>query len=248
MSLITSFDERRDCIIPGDSHTTIKFSAEHFLKTAKEEIDQKDLFTVALSGGSTPQTIYNELAVSPLAKQIEWDKVLFFFGDERSVPPEDKDSNYRMAFTSGLGDLPIPRENVFRMCAEVNIEENALQYEQEIIRHVPFKKFDLIMLGMGEDGHTASLFPETHGLQTQGRLVIANYVPQKKTWRMTLTYECINSAKNIAIYVMGATKARVVKEALQGSYQPSIFPVQKIGTFAHKALWILDHAAASYLE
>lgn len=243
---IEFYDERRDIIIPGDVNAAVKFSVDHFLSLAKRNIDQKGLFTVALSGGSTPKAIYKALSENPDSKKIDWQKVLCFFSDERAVPPNDPESNYHMAMEGGLKNLPIPKENIFRMKAESNIEENAIKYERTVIEHM--KHFDLIMLGMGEDGHTASLFPETHGLKAPGRLVIANYIPKKKIWRMSLTFECINEAKDIAIYVMGASKAPMVKKVLEGPNEPNIYPIQEVGTTEHKALWVLDTAAASLLQ
>lgn len=245
---IEFLDERRDVVIPGDAAATIKFCVDHFLNLAKRNILQKGFFSVALSGGSTPKAIYKALAEAPESKDIDWTKVLCFFSDERSSPKDDPENNYHMAMESGLKKLPIPQENIFRMEAEIDIEENALKYEKAITKSIPTHHFDLVMLGMGEDGHTASLFPETHGLKVQGRLVIANYVPQKKTWRMSLTFECINSAKDIAIYVIGQSKAPMVKTVLEGRYQPDLYPIQQVGTPEHKALWILDKGASCQLE
>lgn len=242
------FDERRDIVIPGDAEAAIQFSVDQFIDLAKKTILQKGSFSVALSGGSTPKAIYKALSEAPESKNIDWTKVFCYFSDERSVPKDDPENNYHMAMESGLKKLPIPKENIFRMEAETDIEAHALEYEKTIIKHIPSHHFDLIMLGMGEDGHTASLFPETHGLKVQGRLVTANYVPQKKTWRMSLTFECINSAKNIAIYVLGSAKASIVKKVLEGPYQPDFYPIQHIGTSEHKALWILDNGASSLLS
>lgn len=246
-TLIQSFDDRRDIVIPGDAEKTVLYCVQQFIQIAQKSIQDKGVFTVALSGGSTPNAIYKLLSQEPYSKQIDWTKVLLFWGDERSVPPEHADSNYRSAMQAGLASLPIPKEHIFRMQAEKEIEESALQYEQQIGEFVPSKKFDLVMLGMGEDGHTASLFPQTHGLHTMERVVVANHVPQKSTWRMTLTYECIHSAHHISIYVIGANKAEMVKRCLNGKYEPDLLPIQRIGTPHHKALWILDLAAAKAL-
>lgn len=238
------FDERRDVAIFNNAEEAIKFSADHFLHLAKKSIEQNGVFKAALSGGSTPKAIYQELSQKKDA--IDWSKILLFFSDERSVSIEDNENNYRMAMEAGLNKLPIPHKNIFRMKAEFDIEQNAIEYEKLIEEHV--KQFDLVMLGMGEDGHTASLFPETHGLKSHGRLAIANYVPQKKTWRMSLSFDCINSSKNIAIYVLGLSKAKMVAAVLEGPYEPDLYPIQQVGTTAHKALWILDKAAASLIE
>lgn len=243
---IRNFDERRNLVIPGDLHETISFSVDLFLETAKKET-ATGFFSVALSGGSTPKAIYKALVENPKKKEIDWNKVLIFFSDERSVPKTHNESNFHMAMEAGIAKLPIPKNHIFRMHAESDIEENAKAYEDEVIAHLPNGTFSLTMLGMGEDGHTASLFPETHALHAIDRLVLANYIPQKKTWRMTLSYECINRSKNIAIYVLGKDKASIVNQVLTGPYNPDHFPIQKIGTEEHKALWILDKAAAAQL-
>lgn len=245
---IQSFDERRDIVIPGNSHQTVLFCVHQFLQIAKEAINEKGYFAAALSGGQTPHAIFKELSKPIYHSSIDWKKVFCFWSDERNAPPDSVESNYFSAMQSGLAHLPLLPENVFRMPAEDDIENNAHEYEKMIRRKIPSLQFDLIMLGMGEDGHTASLFPQTHGLHTKDRLVIANYVPQLKTWRMSLTYECIHMAKTICIYVMGAKKAKMVARALLGPYDPDLLPIQRIGTARHKALWILDTEASLQLE
>jgi 6-phosphogluconolactonase len=246
-SMIESFDDRRDIIIPGRAEETVLFSVHQFIQIARDAIQQHDVFTVALSGGQTPHAIFKELSKPSYHQALDWSKVKCFWSDERSVPPDHPDNNYSSAMQAGLASLPLLPKHIFRMPAEKDIEENAHTYERLIRKEVPSLQFDLIMLGMGDDGHTASLFPLTHGLHTKDRLVIANYVPQKNTWRMSLTYECIHMAKNICIYVMGAKKASMVVTVLLGPYDPDQFPVQRIGTPSHKALWILDQEAAAKL-
>ncbi|MBA2368278.1 MAG: 6-phosphogluconolactonase [Candidatus Protochlamydia sp.] len=237
-------DERRDVIIPGDKDTTIKFCVQQFLEIGREAIAKRGRYIVALSGGQTPNEIFKELSKPQHRNELDWTKVLCFWSDERSVPPNDPESNYGMAMESGLMKLPLLSEHIFRMKGESSIEENALQYEELIRQWVPSVSFDLIMLGIGEDGHTASLFPRTHGLHAKDRLVVANYVPQKQTWRMTLTYECIHAGKTICIYALGSKKAEIVLKTLTGAYDPDNFPVQRIGTAHHQAHWILDQEAA----
>jgi len=246
--MIKNFDDRRDIVIPGDESKTILFSIQHFIDIANSSIKDHDYFAVALSGGSTPKRIFEGLASAEYRDKIDWSKVLIFWGDERSVPPNDPESNFQMADKAFLSKVSIPSKNIFRMEAENNIEDHALSYENLIKAKIPSGKFDLVMLGMGADGHTASLFPKTEGLHAKNRLVIANHVPQKQTWRMSLTYECINSAKNVAIYVLGASKSSIVKQVLKGAYSPDDLPIQRIGSPAHHALWILDSAAASELK
>jgi 6-phosphogluconolactonase len=240
-------DDRRVVIIPGDKDTTIKFCTEQFLETGRDAIAKRGLFAVALSGGQTPNEIFKELSKPQHRNELDWTKVLCFWSDERSVPPTDPESNYAMAMESGLMELPLLSQHIFRMQAEISIEENALHYEELIRQWVPSASFDLIMLGIGEDGHTASLFPRTHGLHAKDRLVIANYIPQKHTWRMTFTYECIHAGKTICIYALGGKKAEIVLKTLTGVYDADNLPIQRIGTAHHQALWILDEDAAEKL-
>ena len=244
---IESFDKRRDIIIAGNAEETALFCAKQFLQIGKEAIEKNGIFTVAFSGGQTPNAIFKEISKPEYFNALDWAKIICFWSDERSVPPDHLESNYFNAMQAGLANLPLLPENLFRMKAETNIEENALGYENLIRQKVPSLHFDLIMLGMGEDGHTASLFPRTHGLHTKDRLVIANYVPQKHTWRMSFTYECIQIAKHICIYVIGANKANMVKKVLLDAYDPDNLPIQKVGTSSHKALWIMDNGASELL-
>jgi 6-phosphogluconolactonase len=237
---VLPFDERRDVAIPGDKDATINYCVNHFIKTATHAITARGRFCVALAGGSTPKAIFERLQ----PEQLDWSKVFLFWSDERTVKPDHPDSNYRMAMDAGFAQLPIPDNQIFRMVAEENIEANAQAYEKTILEHVPEGVFDLIMLGMGEDGHTASLFPETHALDANHVLVVSNLVPQKDTWRMTFTYACINQAHEIVIYVLGDGKAAMVDQVLNAG---ASLPIQKVGTPAQKALWILDQGAAAKL-
>jgi 6-phosphogluconolactonase len=242
-----SWDERRDLIVPGDYPTTLIFCVEHFIALSKKAIQDHGFFFTALSGGSTPKAIFELLTSPPYDQMIEWDKVHLFWSDERASAPDSPDSNYHMAMQAGLDKMKIPKDQIHRMRAEEKIEENALAYEQEIAAALKGRPFDLITLGMGEDGHTASLFPHTEGLNVQNRLVTANYIPQKKTERMTFTYRCINQAANIAIYVLGPSKKAMLAKVLLSPDQFEDYPIQNIGTPTHHALWIADQAAAEEL-
>ncbi len=244
---IRFFDERRSLVAPGDYDNTLHFCLEHFVDIANDSIADHGFFAVALSGGSTPKAIFEGLCEKPFRQQIDWKCVHLYWSDERCVPPYHPDSNYRMAMDAGLAKLHIAPENIHRMQAEGDVEEGALAYEHVITAKVPGASFDLVMLGMGEDGHTASLFPKTHGLHSGDRLVVANYIPQHDTWRMTLTFRCINTAKNSAIYVMGKSKAAMVNKVLTSPYEPDELPVQRVGTPEHPALWIGDKEAFSLL-
>ncbi len=243
---IHAWDKRRDIAIPGDELETLTFSVEHFITAYKEAVKEKGSFTIALSGGSTPKAIFSMLTTSPYVSQIDWSKVHLFWSDERSVSPDDPESNFHMAMEAGFKSVGIPPAQIHRMKAELNIEQEAKLYEELLHRKLKNKGFDYLMLGMGEDGHTASLFPETKALEIQDQLVAANHVPQKDTWRMTLTYPCINSSKNIVLYVLGAKKQKLLEEIY--SHKKPCYPVERVGTDLHKALWITDKDASKLLS
>lgn len=242
-------DPRRRLIIPGNTKETLDYCINHWIETALLAIEDHDFFAVALSGGSTPKAIYKGLVNSDAAEKLDWSKVFFFWSDERSVPPSHEESNYHMAMEEGgLNRLSIPRENVFRMVAEEDIDNNAKRYEEIILNKLGGHAFDLIMLGMGDDGHTASLFPHTEALHAKNRLVVANPIPQKDTWRMTFTFECINAAQAICIYVLGETKGQTLLDVLTSPFKPDHYPSQNVGTSTQKALWIVDEAASKPLH
>jgi len=243
-----AFDDRRDIVVPGSYEKTVAWSVEHLLTYAMKAIAEKDAFSLALSGGNTPKAIYQRIPDHPLAKEVDWKKVFLFWSDERVVPSDDPESNYRMAMESGFNRLGIPGDHIFRMKTEGDIQWNAQEYEELIRTQLAGCVLDFVMLGMGNDGHTASLFPETHGLNADERFAVANFVPQLKTWRLTLTFPCINTARATALYVLGSDKAKTVAQVLTSAYEPVRFPVQRVGTPTHKALWVLDTDAASLLE
>ncbi len=242
---IHPWDERRNIAIPGDEKETLAFCVKHIITAYKEAVAKTGSFTVALSGGSTPKAIFTLLTTPPYVSQIDWTKVHLFWSDERSVPPDDSESNFHMAMEAGFKSVGIPPSQIHRMKGETTIEEEAKLYEELLHRKLKNKGFDYLMLGMGEDGHTASLFPGTEALKIQDRLVVANHVPQKDTWRMTLTYPCINSSKNIVLYVLGEKKQKLLQEIY--SHKKPCYPVEKVGTEIHKALWIADIEAAKLI-
>lgn len=246
-NLTLSIDDRRDLIKGEDKFHTIQLCVHQFIQTAAQAISERNAFHVALSGGSTPKAIFQSLADETNRAQIEWSKVYLWWSDERAVDGKHEDSNFRMAMEAGFADLPIPENHIFRMKGEEDIEAHAQEYENRILEHVPEGKFDLVMLGMGEDGHTASLFPETHALHSDGRLVVANFVPKLDTWRMTFTYKLINDARHIVIYVIGESKAPMLKQILQGEYAPDQLPLQRVGTPTSKAIFITDQTASKDL-
>ncbi len=241
-SQIQPFDERRKLFIGKTEEESISFSAKHFIDTAKEAIQIRGSFAAALSGGSTPKKIFEKLA-KDYQKAVPWDKVLLFWSDERAVSPDNPESNYKMAMESGFSKLPLEKKHIFRMKAEGGAKE-AKNYEDLLKKKLKEACLDLVMLGMGEDGHTASLFPDTKALEEEKAWVFMNPVPQKKTDRMTLTFPFINQSTNIVVYVLGDSKASMVEKVFLSKKS---FPVQKVGTFSSPALWVLDAFSAKNL-
>lgn len=240
----------REIIICKDQEEIFQKAAEMFVGLANEAIERSGRFSVALSGGSTPRGMYLLLASDAFCNQVDWSKVHIFWGDERSVAADHKDSNYRMALESMLSKLPLPTENIYRMPAEeADIEAAALAYEKKIreffsLADGQWAAFDLVLLGMGDDGHTASLFPGTKALSETRRIVVANWVEKLSTNRMTLTYPAINHAKNVLFMAAGAAKTAPLKEVLKGEKNPNLYPSQLINPENGKLYWMIDEAAA----
>jgi 6-phosphogluconolactonase len=230
-------------------------AAEEFVRCAAEAVQARGRFTVALSGGSTPRRLYQLLAGAPYRGQVDWGRVEIFWGDERSVPPDDKDSNYRMAHEALLGALALPAGHVHRMQAErADRDVAAREYQDEIARAFGVgaggepPAFDLVLLGMGPDGHTASLFPHTAALGETKRWVVVNHVPQMHTDRMTLTYPVLNRARKVLFLVAGADKAERLDEVLQGPPDPQRLPSQRVRPADGQLLFFVDRAAAARLN
>ena len=241
---IYHLDNRRTLMLPGNAAQTLAFAVKDWIDKAKAAIDNHGYFAVALSGGSTPKKIFKELSTKHTSS-IDWGKVYLFWSDERSVLPTSEESNFHMAMIEGgLSALLIKPENIFRMEAEKELEANAHAYEQKIKQKLEGRGFDLIMLGMGDDGHTASLFPRTEGVKKKGALVVPNYVPQKETWRMSFTYELINNASSICLYVLGENKAAILHKVLFSPLDINTYPSQGVGSMSHKATWIIDEDAS----
>jgi len=214
-------------------------------------------FTVALSGGSTPKKMFEILGNDErLKKQVNaglWDYVHFFWSDERHVPPNHAESNYKLAYDSMLSPLGVREANIHRINGELeDAGEAARQYEAEILRDFPVSegrlpKFDLIFLGMGSDGHAASLFPGTKALQEENRLVVSNWVGKFYTERITMTAPLLNNAACVVFLVSGQDKALPLKAVLEGRYEPQQLPAQLVRPESGKLTWLLDSAAASLL-
>jgi 6-phosphogluconolactonase len=223
------------------SEQAVKFAANELIQLGQQAIDKKGLYTLALSGGSTPKAIYKELSKNH-QKSLDWSKVLIFFSDERCVPPSSEESNYKMALESGIGSLGIPPSQIFRIVGEEDPKNSALAYENLIKQHVPGQLFDLIMLGLGNDGHTASLFPNTEGLKNNKDLVISNWVPSLNASRITFTFKLINQARHIHVHILGSSKASIVREIFS---EEKKYPIQRLD-YA-KTLFILDDASTVFL-
>ena len=228
-------------------------AAEEVLRAAAEAIAQRGRFSIALSGGSTPRNLYTLIAANA-SGSLPWDRMFFFWGDERHVPLNDPDSNYRMARETLLSKIPIPAANIFPIPAEnPDASKVADAYEQTLRKFfaVPsgeFPRFDLILLGLGPDGHTASLFPETAALQEKSRLVVANWVEKLKTSRITLTLPVLNAARCVAFLVSGTDKAAVLHEVLEGNGPAEQYPSKLVQPENGKLIWFVDRAAASQLS
>lgn len=210
-------------------------------------IQERGRFTIALAGGSTPKALYDFLAT---ATDYQWGKWHVFFGDERTVPPEDSDSNYHMAKNTLLSKVPIPDGQVYRMKGELDPEAAADAYERRLnddFGNEVAPRFDLILLGMGDDGHTASLFPHTAAIHESEKWVIAHEVEKLDTWRITLTPPVINNAHHVVFMVTGEQKSERLNEVLNGEFQPDNLPSQIIKPVAGQLLWYIDEAAASRL-
>jgi 6-phosphogluconolactonase len=228
--------------------------AERFLEQVQAAVAARGVARVAISGGSTPKRAF-ELLANPeerFKELVPWDRIELFWVDERCVPPDDKDSNYRMTREALLDKVPLPASQVIRIEGELDPEEAAARYESAIrnrfrLEGAELPTFDLVALGMGDDGHTASLFPHTEGLHELGRIVIANHVPQKETWRVTLTSPVINQGREVVFLIGGADKAKVLSEVLTGKYDPETWPSQLVRPKSGELLLLLDRAAAAQL-
>jgi 6-phosphogluconolactonase len=234
-------------------------AARRFARLADQYTIGCGRFTVALSGGTTPRKMLSILAEGPFLDTVPWSSIYFFWGDERCVPPNHRDSNYRMTWETLLSKAPVPSENIFRIPAEdPDPNRAAEEYSRTLtefflarssksatapLTNVP--RFDLVLLGMGPDGHTASLFPHTTAIHDNENIVVANFVEKFNAHRITLTAATINNARNVTFLVAGADKAEALKNVIEGSYQPEVYPSQLIHPRNGTLLWMVDEAAAA---
>jgi len=228
--------------ISADATRLIEAATEHFISSARASIAKRGVFHVALAGGSTPKGLYQKLATSPYVEQIDWARVHLFFGDERCVLPTHDDSNFKMAREAMIEHLPIPQQNVHRMPTEEGVAPDvAISYGrtmQEVLQEQPL---DLVLLGLGPDGHIASLFPDTAALDVTETMTTSLYVEKFESWRVTMTYPTINAARQVIVFIAGEAKAAIVKdittEAVTG------LPVQRLAPQG-EYYWFMDKAAA----
>lgn len=228
-------------------------AAEEVIRAANEAVLARGRFTIALSGGNTPRSLYKLLAANGRSS-LPWDRMFFFFGDERHVPPGHPESNYRMANEAMLSKIPVAAGNVFRVAGEnPDASAAAALYEQTLRQFFAlapgeFPSLDLILLGLGPDGHTASLFPGTAALQEKSRLVVANWVEKFKTSRITFTLPVLNAAHCVAFLVSGTDKAPALKAVLEGDAPGEQYPAKLVKPDNGKLIWMVDRAAASELS
>jgi 6-phosphogluconolactonase len=226
-------------------------AAARYFITRIPEPDAQAVSRIAISGGTTPKAMFRNLGSEAYEKYAErWKNLQLYWVDERCVPPDDAESNYRMTEETLLAWVPLPPENVHRMEGELEPALAAARYETVLrntfrLEGAELPSFDLLMLGMGDDGHTASLFPHTEAIDALGALVVANEVPQKDTWRITLTWPVINQAKEVVFLIEGAAKADVLHEVIFGARDPERLPSQLIRPANGKLVFLLDEAAAA---
>src|SRR6266481_8002692 len=214
-------------------------AADFILEQAHKAIGERNEFRIALSGGNTPRPVYARLAT--IAHDLPWDLVRITFSDERCVPPDDPESNFRMAWETLLAPAGVPEKSILRMRGEIDPEIAAQQYEEHLDfmarqRSEPIYRHDLILLGLGDDGHTASLFPGTAALEETTRRVVANFVPKLNAWRLTFTFPLINHARHVCFLVNANKQARLIDRVINGDPQ---FPASRVNPFAGELAWII---------
>ena len=238
-----------DIRVVRDKQEINRAAAAEFVKRALEAVQQSGRFTVALAGGSTPKSVYTLLGDNPESQRLPWDKVYFFFGDERHVPPDHADSNYRMAKESLFCKVPVNEDHLFRVPTEnPDADQAAAEYELSLrdcfqLSDGEFPRFDLILLGMGPDGHTASLFPGTAALRETRRLVVANWVEKFKTHRITFTVPVINHAACVLFMVSGEEKRDALRAVLHSDASAEQFPAKLVHPTQGELIWLVDEAA-----
>lgn len=224
--------------------------AEQFTQAAAEAIQACGRFRVAFSGGTTPKPLYELLATQAFITRVDWTRTEVFFSDERCVPPDDARSNFRMAADALLKHVPLPATQLHRMRGEDLPAPAALHYQEELaaaFRTAGRPRFDLVLLGLGENGHTASLFPGSGALREFWRAVVPQYIESQSEWRLTFTRPVLNAAAQVWVLARGESKAEVVQRVLEGPFEPQVLPAQYLAPVAGQLVWWLDAAAAARL-
>jgi len=245
----------REIGILADGAAIAERAAQEFVQAAAEAVRIKGSFNVALAGGSTPKALYSLLVNDPaLRSQVPWDKMHLFFGDERHVAPDHPDSNFRMALEAMISKSPLKPEQVTRIKGEYpDADEAALEYEKALREYFKLKaeeypRFDLVLAGMGNEGHTLSLFPGTTALRDNGRLVVRTWVGKLYTERITCTAPVANNSAAVLFMIAGADKAPALKAVLEGPYEPEQLPSQLIKPANGKLIFLIDSAAGGMLS
>jgi len=231
--------------IMADAASLIAAATEQFITVARSAIAKRGVFYVALAGGSTPKGLYQMLATSPYSSRVDWSRVHLFFGDERCVLPNHDDSNFKMASEAMTDALPIPEANVHRMPTELGeATVIATRYAETMTEVLQDQPFDLVLLGLGPDGHIASLFPDTPALTVTESLTTALYVEKFSSWRVTMTYPVLNAARQVIVFIAGEAKAAIVKDI--SSDAVAGLPVQRLAPQGDY-YWYMDAAAAGHV-
>ncbi|HEX3723274.1 MAG TPA: 6-phosphogluconolactonase [Nitrolancea sp.] len=242
-----------EIIVEPTTAALAQAAADRFVTIVAQRQRQGGVARIALSGGSTPRALFTLLASPEYASKIDWHALEIFWGDERTVPPDHSDSNYRMSQETLLSKVPVNEQRIHRMRGELESDAAAADYSLvlqqvfELTGEHAMPQFDLILLGIGPDGHTASLFPHTSALAERELLVVANPVPQQQTTRLTLTVPVLQAASTVVFLVAGADKAPAVRLAIEGEWNPAETPSQYLREASGKVIWMLDAAAAAQL-
>lgn len=236
----------------GDAEQLARAAAELFVKVTSESISARGRFRVALSGGSTPRRVYALLAADAFSSRVDWNHIDIFWGDERYVPADDRESNYRMTAEALLQHVPVPSGNIHQVPTEISPPSAAAAAYEDAIRQcfgdsVAVPQFDLIYLGLGTNGHMASLFPHSPALQETSRLVLADFVAEVNTWRISMSVPLLNRGRTVAFLIEGQQKAQVLRDVLLGPRDPHRLPAQFIAPEG-KLLWLVDEAAATLVS
>jgi 6-phosphogluconolactonase len=244
-------EELNEVRVFDDTTGLIQATADEIARAAREAVDARGRFAWALAGGSTPRDVYRLLAGDPYRERMPWNAIHFFWGDERHVPPDHPDSNFRMAREAMLDAVPVPAENIHRVMAEEpDAQRAAAEYESTLrsffaLASGEWPVFDLIQLGLGKEGHTASLFPGGAAIHERERLVVAPWVEAQSTFRITFTPPVLNHARRTLFLVSGEEKAEALHAVLEGAREPDLYPAQIV---EGNCLWMVDRAAAQLLK